>query len=308
VQRAAALQPVDADADSRLLASLPARLVPGRLPPAGPGEPAGAANPLRLSLTIAWACVLLASGAVAMLLRGAVALGERRGAFVSAVTHELRTPLTTLRMYSEMLAEGMVGDDRRPQYLATLRAEADRLGHLVDNVLAYSRLERRRDPELTAVPLGEVLARGAGRLEERARQAGMVLRIEVPPEAAAAVVSVNPLALEQILFNLVDNACKYARGAAGRTVELRAAAAGGGGADAVALSVRDHGPGFPPAAGARWYRPFSKTSQQAAETAPGLGLGLALSRRIARSMGGDLRVESPPGGGAVVTVTLRRAR
>ena len=72
-------------------------------------------------------------------------LSERRGAFVSAVTHELRTPLTTLRMYTEMLADGMVPDEpRRRSYLQTLRAEADRLGHLVENVLAYSRLERNR--------------------------------------------------------------------------------------------------------------------------------------------------------------------
>ena len=74
-----------------------------------------------------------------------VALSERRGAFVSAVTHELRTPLTTFRMYAEMLAEGMVpSPEARQKYLETLRREADRLAHLVENVLQYARLERGR--------------------------------------------------------------------------------------------------------------------------------------------------------------------
>ncbi len=79
-----------------------------------------------------------------MMLRGVLALSERRASFVSAVTHELRSPLTTFRMYAEMLAEGMVRDEQqRDRYLSTLRQEADRLSHLVDNVLQYARLGTR---------------------------------------------------------------------------------------------------------------------------------------------------------------------
>ena len=93
-------------APARMLASLPVRLVPGRVPDAVDL----AWSPVRLSLWIAWACLALAAAAVALLLRGALALSERRGTFVSAVTHELRTPLTTFRLYTEMLDEGMVTD------------------------------------------------------------------------------------------------------------------------------------------------------------------------------------------------------
>jgi signal transduction histidine kinase len=277
--------------DDRLLASLPVRLVPGELPPAGADV---RPSPLRTSLVIAWACVLLATMSVALLLRGVVSLSERRGAFVSAVTHELRTPLTTLRMYTEMLADGMVDDEeRRRHYLGTLRAEADRLGHLVENVLAYSRLERNRAGyQVTTTKLGDALGRATERLADRARQAGMELVAAIPAEVAAISVRTNALALEQILFNLVDNACKYAANAADKRIELSAAATDS--VDTVLVVVRDHGPGVSAEQAKRLFQPFSKSVQEAANTAPGLGLGLSLSRRLAQSMGGDLGLDKSP--------------
>ena len=293
--------PVGRDAaagGARLLASLPVRLEPG--PPAEIPE-ARLSSPLSVSLVIAWACVLAATASVGLLLAGVASLSERRGAFVSAVTHELRTPLTTLRMYTEMLAEGMVADEaQRRSYLQTLRAEADRLGHLVENVLAYSRLERNRAGyEVAPAKLGDVLARVMPRLADRARQAGMTLVDQVPQDVAQRTVKVNALALEQILFNLVDNACKYASPAADKRIEVSARAG-----REVELSVRDHGPGVPAVKPADLFRPFSKSVHEAANTAPGLGLGLSISRRLATSMGGDLRVARHPDGGAVFTVRL----
>src|SRR6185436_9513156 len=109
---------------NRMLASLPVRLVPAAPSSTADGSP----SPLRLLLGVAWGGVLLALLAVVALLAGTLALGERRAAFVSAVTHELRTPLTTLRTYTEMLADGMVTDEgKRARYLATLKLEAERL-------------------------------------------------------------------------------------------------------------------------------------------------------------------------------------
>ena len=286
--------PAAPDPDARLLASLPVRLVPGTLPRSW--------SPLRMSLAIAWGCVLLAIGAVGLLLRGVASLSERRGAFVSAVTHELRTPLTTLRMYTEMLAEGMIADDaQRRTYLQTLRAEADRLGHLVENVLAYSRLERNRAGyKPTDTTVGEATSRALQRLHERARQAGMKLDVQIPPNVAATSIRTNVLALEQILFNLVDNACKYAAGATDRTIHVRAELYEGD----VLLTVRDHGPGLPGSRAGRPFRAFSKTAEQAANSAPGLGLGLALSRRLARSMGAHLHHDRTVTDGAAFVLSL----
>ena len=298
------LAPVTGDPNedrTRRLAALPVRLIPGKVPV----REGDTLSPVAVSLVVAWVCVLGGAAAVGMLLTGAVRLSERRGDFVSAVTHELRTPLTTFRLYSEMLAEGMVTDeDRRRQYLTTLRAEAERLTHMVENVLAFARLERGRvRDEAERLTLAELLDRVRGRLETRSRGAGMELVIDVPDEAGAATVWARVSAVEQILFNLVDNACKYAASASDRRIHLAAAVTDG---DAV-LTVRDHGPGISRGEARRLFRPFSKSAHDAALSAPGVGLGLALAHRLARDMGGGLRLERPDGEGAAFALHLLRA-
>jgi signal transduction histidine kinase len=281
-----------------MLAALPVRLVPGltlQEPPAG-------LSPLVVSLAVAWACVLVAVAAVLVLLNGALSLSERRAAFVSAVTHELRTPLTTLRMYSEMLARGMLPtEEKRQRYLQTLHAEADRLGHLVDNVLAYSRLERGRDEARARdLALGELLGRVEERLERHTSEAGLTWVSSVGQAERETRIRTDPTAIEQILFNLVDNACKYAAQASDRRVHLEALRS----RSRLHLRVRDHGPGIPRVEARRLFRAFSKSSRDAANTAPGVGLGLALSRRLARRLGGDLRLESGSEGGASFVLAL----
>lgn len=245
---------------------------------------------IRVSLVIAWICLVLATVAVGILLQGAVTLSERRGAFVAAVTHELRTPLTTFRMYAEMLSAGMIpAGEKQQQYLETLRVEADRLSHLVENVLAYARLERGRPGKRREeVSIAGLLDRVESRLADRARQAEMKLVVEADEAARKCVVHTDPGAVEQILFNLVDNACKYAAGAEDRRLHLQVEQR-----DAVAeIRVRDHGPGIAPEEARKLFHPFSKSVHQAASTAPGVGLGLALCRRLARALGGRLELES----------------
>ena len=282
----------------RRLASLPVRLVPGPVQ-----VEVGRGAPVAWSLGVAWGAVLLALVAVGFLLFGALSLSERRAAFVSAVTHELRTPLTTFRMYAEMLAEGMVTDEaQRRSYYETLHRESNRLAHLVENVLAYARLERKRAPrEAEPVELGSFLRDSLHRSEERAREAGMQLVLELEEALEAVHVLVEPSAAEQVLFNLVDNACKYARGAEDSRIHVRAERRG----SRVAILVADHGPGVSRTDARNLFEPFSKSSERAAESAPGVGLGLALSRRLARAMGGELRFEQGRGPGAVFAFLLR---
>jgi signal transduction histidine kinase len=282
----------------RLLAALPVRLVPGSLS----GNNAGAISPILLSLTAAWACMLMAAAAVAGLLWGVIRLSQRRATFVSAVTHELRTPLTTFQMYAEMLAEGMVADEQKQrEYLNTLRAESIRLTHLVENVLAYARLERgRADRRLESIGLEDLLHAFKDRLAGRAEQAGMKLCVEVPAEVSAETVWANIAAVEQILFNLVDNACKYASSAFDKRIDLTCRVEDG----MAVVSVRDYGPGLSAGARRRLFRSFSKSAQEAAQSAPGIGLGMALSRRLARDMGGDLLCDTHAPDGACFVLKL----
>jgi signal transduction histidine kinase len=297
------LQPVavpDDAATQRRLAVLPVRLDPGPMP----AVEMPLWTPLRVSLAVAWGGMLLAAAATAALLLGVMRLSERRATFVSAVTHELRTPLTTFRMYSEMLEGGMVASpsDQR-QYLATLRREADRLTHLVENVLGYARLQRAgRARRVQQVALGELLQQVAPRLEARVAQTDLTLHVELPDALRAIRVAVDPAAVEQVLLNLVDNACKYAACSAPAPIEMFAAAA----QRHVMLYVRDRGPGVDRRVRRRLFRPFSKSAEDAAATAAGVGLGLAFSRRVARSWGGDLWLHDGETPGACFALRLPR--
>ena len=289
------------DEESRMLAALPVRLVPG----ATPNEIDLAGSPIVLSLAAAWACMLAAAGAVAALLWGVVRLSERRAAFVSAVTHELRTPLTTLQMYAEMLVEGMTPDvEQQQRYLHTMRAEAARLAHLVENVLAYARLERgRRNARAKPVALEELIVAVEDRLAIRTQQVGMTLASEGIAQYGETMVLANPSIVEQVLLNLVDNACKYASAATDKRIHLAVRLSPG----KAEILVRDHGPGVAPAVRRRLFRSFSKSAEEAAQSAPGIGLGLALSRRLARDMGGNLRLDPNVADGAQFILSLPRA-
>lgn len=280
-------------AGQRQLASLPLLLIPGPLA----ATIAGSGAPVVQTLAVAWVSVLLAVAAVVALLLGAVALSERRAVFVSAVTHELRTPLTTFRTYTEMLARGMVPETSRADYIDTLQREAERLGHLVENVLLYAGLQRARtSAALEPLHLRQLLERVGPRLEGRAAQAGMTLHVS----AADVEVRGDGTAIEQILFNLVDNACKYAATADDKRIHVELVPSAG----QVQIVVRDHGAGIPAADVRRLFRPFSRSARDAAGSAPGVGLGLALSRRLARAMGGDLELRRSEKG-AYLVVTLR---
>jgi len=296
---------------ARLLATLPVEL---RVPSIRVSPEAW--SPLRIALLSAWAGLILAGCAATVMLRSVVALSERRAAFVSAVTHELRTPLTTFRLYADMLSSGMVPEPARQQeYLETLRREADRLAQLVDNVLLYARLERNRHGGRTEqIAIGTFLERVTERLSDRARQCDLKLELEFGPHSQPAgsdleqlilptVIETDPAAVEQILFNLIDNACKYAAHTADRRLHLGVVIE----ERDLWLTVRDHGPGIPPEAQRRLFQPFSRPVDESAQTAPGVGLGLALCHRLASELGGRLQHDSACPEGACFRLRLRNA-
>lgn len=295
------LQPASStgpDEESRQLAACPVQLVPGEVRP----SPSKLDSPILLSLAVAWGCVVLAAVAVGLLLVGTLSLSERRGAFVSAVTHELRTPLTAFRLYTDMLTDQAADDEEaRRRYTQTLSNEAARLQHLVENVLAYARLERNRARAFAErVRFDRLLDRVREPLERRAEHGGMNLIIEVDDAARAAHVRVDPSAFERIVLNLVDNACKYAASGERREVRIAASRAG----KQIVVRVRDCGPGIAVADLRRLFRPFHKSARDAAHSAPGVGLGLALSQRLARTMGGDLYLDATVRDGACFVVAL----
>lgn len=255
--------------------------------------------PWSMPLVIGWVAVMIAILTVAMLVHGVMHLSERRASFVSAVTHELRTPLTTFRLYSDMLESGAVKPEKRGDYLRVLSREADRLSHLVENVLSFSRIERgsaRTIVRDTTVP--ELMKSMRERLAARLATAGMNLEMDI---SSTLHLRVDSAAVEHILFNLVDNAAKYASCGDPPVVMIKADQVG----TYLHLSVMDTGPGIPPSERRRIFQAFHKSAREAAESRPGVGLGLALSRRLAKSLGGSLEcVDSEPGACFVLRLPL----
>jgi len=286
--------------DPYALVTLPWRILPGE----GPLSTAIGWSPLRISLTVGWVILLLALLASAMLMSGVMRLSERRATFVSSVTHELRTPLTTFHLYSDMLAEGMVKEEsKKKEYLRTMRREAERLNHLVENVLSYSRVERgSARAECQKVRLKELLERMVPRLDERVRKEEGELRVLLSGGVEETEVDTDLTAVEQIIFNLVDNACKYGMPEEGERVVLLSASAADAGS--LRIKVSDRGGGVALSDVKKLFRPFHKSARDAAHSKPGVGLGLALSRRLARELGGELSLSEERGEGSCFVLKL----
>ncbi len=261
--------------------------------------------PTMTILGVTWGVVLLGLGVLAFTLRAAIGFGERRARFASAVTHELRTPLTTFRMYSEMLADGVVTDPvAKQEYLATLQRESDRLSRVVENVLAWSRLEEgrftsRRERHGVAALVDRVVPI----LRRRLLDAGMVLQVRISDAAHDVVLATDEDAIGQILFNLVDNAAKYGKGTKD-LVELLVDVRGGD----VTFAVRDHGPGVPAGHRRGIFAPFDRGDVPVSSNdVPGTGLGLPLARGLARDLGGDLVLDEGVRDGACFVLRFSRS-
>ncbi len=271
-----------------------------RLPPL---PDAGSADTvLRLSLLLVAAGGLGLFAAYRMV---AVALryAEQRSNFVAAVSHELKTPLTAIRMYGEMLRDGLVPtEEKRKEYYATITAESERLSRLIDNVLEFARAERgERAAVLRPADLGAEVRSLSEVLRPHA--SGVGFRLDLALGEKLAPVRIDRDALAQILVNLVDNALKYARDAAERVVRIECDAADGG----VALRVRDFGPGVPPQQLGQVFELFHRGEDELTRTTRGTGLGLALVRTLAARMGARASARNASGGGFEVTVLFPRA-
>ena len=227
-------------------------------------------------------------------------LAQQRARFAASAAHELRTPLAGLRLYGEMLSEGLGDRSRVREYARRMAGEAEALGRVVTNVLSFTRLER---DAFTVDPRPGDLATATAEIVERMRPAleggGVAVALELEPELPAA--SFDRDALTHILQNLLDNAEKYTRDSDQRTISVTVRRDSEG----VAMAVADSGQGVPQELRGTLFRPFARGHHP--DAPEGLGLGLALVRELAQAQGGDVRYDDAPAGGAVFTVTLPAA-
>ena len=263
---------------------------------------AAAASPTPIYLLAGLLLLVGGAGAFALYRMVAVTVdfAERRNNFVAAVSHELKTPLTAIRMYGEMLRDGLVeSEEKRDEYHHTITEESERLSRLIDNVLEFSRLEKgTRSFELSAGPLAPVLEDVVEKLRPHVRSTGFELGLQV--EADLPAVRFDRDALLQVLFNLVDNALKYARAATDPRIVFEARRAAGG----VEIAVRDFGPGVDARHLARVFEPFFRGEDERTRTTKGTGIGLALVKELATHMGATARCANAPDGGFRVTISF----
>jgi two-component system sensor histidine kinase BaeS len=225
---------------------------------------------------------------------------ERQRRFLLSVSHELRTPLTAIRGYAESLVEGVNGPDDAPEVGRILVQEAERMERYVADLIALGRLEAD-DFALVAddVEVTTLLADGARAWAERFGQAGMSLTVDAPPQLR---LWTDPGRVRQVLDVLTDNALRVG-GPGGRVVWVATARPG-----AVRLEVRDSGPGLTEADTADAFEPGVLRDRYAGSRPGGLGLGLAIAHRLVARLGGTIRLERAPEGGAAFVVDLPAVR
>jgi signal transduction histidine kinase len=258
-----------------------------------------ARQPLNYALLALGSVLLLGLFAIYQSARAVMDLSERRSRFVSSVTHELKTPLTNIRMYIEMLENGIAASPQREQeYLRILGSESGRLGRLIDNVLELSRLEkRRRRFQLQTGRLEDVLHEVQTVMSQKLIQEGFTLeiqRVEVPPFAYDREV------LLQILLNLIENSVKFGRREPRKRIVISARLDEGW----VRLAVADTGPGIPRHALKKIFDDFYRVDNELTRNAGGTGLGLALVKKFAVAMGGRVQAANNPDGGCTITLFL----
>jgi two-component system, OmpR family, sensor histidine kinase KdpD len=218
---------------------------------------------------------------------------ELRSGLLSAVSHDLRTPLAAITGAATLLREDAAIDPGlRRELTETVVEEAERLERLVGNLLDMTRLEAGAvEPRREWVPLVEVIGSALTRLERRlaGRRVTTVIADDVP------LLSVDPVLLEQLFVNLLENAAKYTP--SGSELEIGAAREGG----TLAVDVADRGPGIPAGEEERIFERFQRGAHVGIG---GVGLGLPIAHAIAQVHGGRLTAANRPGGGTVFRLTL----
>ena len=217
--------------------------------------------------------------------------------FVANVSHELKTPLTAIRGFAETLTTELATDAHHAQFADTIRSNAERMQNLIDDLLDLSRIESGGwAPTPVRVDLRAAATEAASPYQEETTRRGSQLVLDVAPEAAA--VTADPVAIRQMLGNLIENAVRYTP--AGGTITIFSRSADG----AVVLGVRDTGSGIPREHLPRIFERFYRVDPARSRAAGGTGLGLAIVKHLVEAHGGHVRAESEAGRGTSISLSL----
>jgi signal transduction histidine kinase len=226
---------------------------------------------------------------------------EHKSQFVASMSHELRTPLNAIIGLTEMMVKNAarLGTEKAQEPLQRVNRAGTHLLGLINQVLDLSKIEAGKlelNPQ--TVQLAPLIDEVIGTAKQLAQQNKN--RLAVDAQDNLGTLTVDPMRLRQILLNLLSNACKFTKEG---EVALRVRKVADG-RDWVELAVADTGIGMTAEQRAKLFQDFTQADSLTARRYGGTGLGLALSRKLARMMGGDVTVTSEPGKGSVFTVRL----
>ena len=218
--------------------------------------------------------------------------------FLAVMSHELRTPLTTVIGYAEILADGVSGPvtDVQRQQLGRVMLSGQHLLQLIEEILAFARIEAGRETlRIAPVDVAAVAREAIAIVEPHLPRSGVQLVVDIP--SLPIELHTDAKKVRQILVNLLSNAVKFTTsGEVGLSARRSA--------DGARLRVWDTGAGIAPEHAMHIFEPFWQAEQLDTRRAGGTGLGLSVTRHLARLLGGDVDVESVPGEGSRFTVTL----
>jgi PAS domain S-box-containing protein len=229
----------------------------------------------------------------------AEASNRAKTGFLAAMSHELRTPLNAIAGYAQLMQDGIAGpvSGQQQEFLNRIRGSQQHLLAIVNDLLNYGRIEAGEVVyDLVPVSMLDVVQRVLAMVSPQADRKG--LRLDVGSCPTAVVAMADQLKTEQIVLNLVSNAVKFTP--EGGAVTLNCSLGDG----AASIVVRDTGPGIAEDMQEKIFDPFVQLGRSLTSAHEGAGLGLAISRDLARAMHGDVTVESAPGSGAAFTLRL----
>ena len=221
--------------------------------------------------------------------------------FLAVMSHELRTPLTAIIGYADLLHSEVSGTltEKQKEQLGRMRSSAWHLLHLISEILSLTRIEAGREQvDIRAVDTGAIARECIAAVQLQAAQKGLEIELAMPDSPPQIFSDAGKL--RQILLNLLSNAVKFTDTGA---ISMRLDETEEGGAE---FCVQDTGPGIAPADQEKIFDTFTQLDQSTTRTVGGAGLGLTVSRRLAKLVGAELSVESEPGRGACFMVRLPR--